>query len=86
MTNKPSTLYRKDKKSFVDSNILIYISHNLLSYKIDEVVATIEIEEQGQLILKEDFNEIKKKVIECFNNDKFRVIDMKLELFKHKRT
>ncbi|KLL03043.1 MAG: hypothetical protein MRECE_11c007 [Mycoplasmataceae bacterium CE_OT135] len=68
LSNKPSTLYKKDKKSFVDPNILVYIKHELFSCKIDEIVGM----EQGQHVLKEDFDDIRKKVKYCFSNEKFR--------------
>jgi hypothetical protein len=68
--NKPSTLYKE--KNFVDPNILIYVEHELFSYKIDEMVGEIEKEEQGQYIQEEDFNDIREKVKYCFSNEKFR--------------
>ena len=64
--NKPSGLY---ETSFVDSNILVYIKHDLFSYKLNE---TVELKEQGQTIFQKDFNEITKGVIDCFSNEKFR--------------
>ena len=42
---KPTTLYNKDKKSFVDPNILIYIRHDLFAHKLDE---TTRLKGQGE--------------------------------------
>jgi len=68
-TNKPSTLYKKDKKSFVEPNILIYIEHNLFFHKLYE---TLGLKGQGQSVLPEDFSKISEGVKECFNNEKYR--------------
>ncbi|CFW93348.1 protein of unknown function [endosymbiont DhMRE of Dentiscutata heterogama] len=65
--NKPSSLYKD--KNFVETNILIYIEQDLFP---DLLNKTTRLVEQGQLILPEAFQEIKKKVKECFRDNKFR--------------
>lgn len=65
--DKPSVLHKK--RNFVDSNILVHISHDLFFYKLDE---TLDLKVQGQQIPLADFQAIIEKVKECFNNDKFR--------------
>lgn len=66
LVRKPSSLY---KKSFVEPNILVYVKHDLFSYLLKEITGEVE---QGQHVLQEDFKEIKKKIKECFSNEKFR--------------